>query len=468
MAAFSHTKSTPGWLALLAAVIMACSGDALWAKDEAPGVAEVAAAHDVATVASGRVLVGYHTAPNSPAAAGAELWYTTDRGKTWQRHGVGRNAENPLTFDAPSDGLYGFYLVLYGDGGRSESPQPQPGSAPQQWVYVDRAAPLVQVLAVVPDERFDLNREINIRWAVQDENLPNRPVSLSYRDGQVKSFQTIADSLPANSSYRWTVPADVSGRLEIRVLATDRAGNVGRYVADWLRIEGDTVSDSRRAGTDGQQPGTRRPRANSPASTQASVFKTGMESQNSTTDGSEPGFSEPEGSPKSVSEGAAAEAQKRYDLGTWHRLRGEQEEAKTRFGEALKLNPDLLAARNDLAGLLFLQGDYEGAERELGEVLAKDPRHRPALKTLALVQATRRNYRSSSESLQKLVLLDAEDAEAWLYLGDIRLFMGERAAAREAWTKAASLSSASEDTKQRAQKRLSIYRSDSLAVAPEQ
>jgi Flp pilus assembly protein TadD len=135
-----------------------------------------------------------------------------------------------------------------------------------------------------------------------------------------------------------------------------------------------------------------------------------------------------------------------------------------RFREALKLDPDLSAARNDLAGLLYLEGDYEGAERELQLVLSRDERHRPALKTLALVQATLRNYRSSAESLEKLLVLDAEDAEAWLYLGDVRLFMGQRSAAREAWSKAAAGQAAPEETRQRAQKRLAIYRVDRFAA----
>jgi Flp pilus assembly protein TadD len=136
--------------------------------------------------------------------------------------------------------------------------------------------------------------------------------------------------------------------------------------------------------------------------------------------------------------------------------------AALRYREALKLKPDLLEAHQDLGGLLCLQGSHEAAEREFQAILEKAPRHRPALKSLALVQATRRNYRSAQQTLQKLLLLDSEDAEAWLHFGDVTMFMGDRQGAREAWVRAASLENASAEVKERAAKRLAIYKAQPL------
>ncbi|HVP09976.1 MAG TPA: tetratricopeptide repeat protein [Phycisphaerae bacterium] len=422
-------------------------------------------------------MVGYHTARGSDSITAAELWYTCDRGQTWQRSAGGESGQNPIAFEAPQDGLFGLYVVLHNANGAS-APAPKTGTAPQQWVLVDRAAPIVQVLQLTPDVRFDLNREIHIRWAVRDDNLPNRPVSLHYRCDQSRAFQLIAGDLPANSSFSWTVPDNITGRVEIKISAVDQADNTGRYVADWLRVDGSTVTDSR--GTrmttiEGEQSAPEVAPNGHLMARHASSLTTAIDqpgarpmapSQRASPDSRGLPHSEPDAGPEPVPGGAAKEAQKCYDLGTWHRLRGEHDVAIARFRDALKLNPALSEARNDLAGLLYLQGDYEGAERELKFILAKDQRHRPALKTLALVQATRHNYRSSAESLEKLLLLDADDAEAWLYLGDIRLFMGERSRAREAWGKAAAGQTASEETRERAQKRLDIYRSDGFPAVP--
>ena len=422
-------------------------------------------------VASSRVMIGYQTAAASPQVTTAELWFTQDCGQTWQRSAASELIQSPIAFDAPADGLYGLYLVLRNASGASAE-APKTGTAPQQWILVDRVAPSVQALQVNTDARFDLNREIHIRWAAHDDNLANRPVALHYRCDQNKSFQLIADDLPANGSYSWTVPEGVAGRVEIKISATDRAGNIGRYVADWLRIDGSTVSGTRRDRLVAEDREKSAPGATpnkyllvrdpSPAATSPdrAAVRAMAPSQMPTEDSGARPHGEPDAGTESLPEGAAKEAQKCYDLGTWHRLRGEHEVAMARFRDALKLDPSLVAARNDLAGLLYLQGDYEGAERELQYVLSRDERHRPALKTLALVQATRHNYRSSAESLEKLLLLDAGDAEAWLYLGDVRLFMGERSAARDAWDKAAAAQASSAETKQRAQKRLAIYRID--------
>ena len=459
---------------LLAVLWLAAgSGSAALGSDDGGQAASGSAGPQARIVSSSRVSIGYQVAPHSPAVTAAELWYSRDRGQTWQRSMGGESAQNPIAFDVPEDGLYGLYIVLHNANGASAD-APKAGTAPQQWVSVDRTPPSVQLLQLTPDSRFDLNREVHIRWTARDENLPNRPVTLHYRREDSKLFWLIAEDLPAMSSYSWTVPEDVKGKVEIKVSAMDLAGNTGRYVADWLRIDGGAASvskPSRPSAEAGEQPAVGvglNGMPNRQGSRTVSAGQTGartmVDARPPTADAEGQPHSEPDAGSGTLPEGAAEEAQKCYDLGTWHRLRGELAVAEARFREAVKLNPGMTAARNDLAGLLYLQGDYDGAERELKLVLRTDERHRPALKTLALVQATRHNYRSSAECLEKLLLLDGEDAEAWLYLGDVRLFMGERSGAREAWGKAAAVQTAADDTKRRAQKRLEIYRSDRFAA----
>jgi tetratricopeptide (TPR) repeat protein len=176
-------------------------------------------------------------------------------------------------------------------------------------------------------------------------------------------------------------------------------------------------------------------------------------------------YPEPGARGKTVDRGAAIEARKRYDLGTWHRIRGEHAEALVKYREALELDPGLTCARNDLAGLLFLTGKHGSAAREFERVLKSDPRHLPALKSLALVQAAQRNYQSSAETLNRLLLIDENDADAWLYLGDVTMFMGDRTAAREYWTRAQTIPNVRADTRERSARRLAIYSGSDRRIA---
>src|SRR6185503_11511376 len=142
---------------------------------------------------SPKIEIGFQSARGSSSVDYCELWYTTDRAKSWTRwEESGTSPEGKVTFEAPSDGLYGFYLILHNDAGGS-APPPEAGMAPHDWVCVDREVPAVQLLEVRPDRQFAQNREVNIRWTASDDNLPDRPCALYYRSPQTTSFQLIAD-----------------------------------------------------------------------------------------------------------------------------------------------------------------------------------------------------------------------------------------------------------------------------------
>jgi len=407
-------------------------------------------------LSSPHVVVSFQAAPGSSPVTGVTVWYTDDQTRTWKSLPGALSPEaRRVVFDAPGDGLYGFFVVLHNAYGPSELP-PEAGTAPHQWVHVDRTAPIVQIVELRPDPHFYDNREVNIRWHAKDENLPDRPVKLHFRSGQTKSYRLIAENQAAASAFRWTVPEGVSGRISVKVSVVDRAGNIGRNVIDSFEIKEmpDLARQNRAA-----PPPTPLP---APAHTPDLVRPDPADGDVTRLVAAK--YSEPPALRPVVSDSAAAEAKKRYDLGTWHRLRGEYALAMVRYREALKLAPDSVAARNDLAGLLFLRGKRDAAERELKRVLSINPRHRPSLKSLALVQASQRKYRPAVENLNKLLLIDDSDAEAWMYLGDVTMFRGDRLAAREFWTRARDLKTASNEVRQRSEKRLAIYGGERLAL----
>lgn len=419
----------------------------------------------VQCLSSSRLSIAYQAAMEGGRATQVDVYVTDDQGRTWrrfasQRPNAGLNEDvqpksGTLGFEAESDGLYGFFIVLHNAAGAS-SPPPEAGTAPQQWIRVDREAPLVQILEVRPDERFDLNRDLTIRWTVEDVDLPDRPVSLHYRSEQTKSYRSIAESLGASSSYRWTIPDDLHAPIEIKVTAVDRAGNVGRSILSEVAFEATSHPPAVSArNTPKPLPSAfqgLRPQAKAPP----------RETARATAD-SIPGFpksmahGEPDAGSRPSDPKVNEEARRKYDAGTWHRLRGELDLALTRYQEALDIDPQYLAARHDRAGLLLLMGRPEEAEKELLRVLAKEPAHCGALKTLALVQTRLQNYRSAGETLQRLLLMEPKDAEAWLYFGDVTMFMGDRAGAREAWAKVGNLEGASEEVRRRANERMKLY-----------
>jgi Flp pilus assembly protein TadD len=417
-------------------------------------------------LSSDRLSIWFQAAEGMTEDTRAVLWYTSDGGDTWKRWGDQAATKVPIEFDAPADGLYGFFVVLKNASGES-SPPPGKGTAAQQWIGVDREAPSLQILSLRPDARFDLNREIHIRWKASDEGLPNRPVVIHYRSATRKSYALVAEGLPATGEISWTVPEDVDGKIEIKISATDAAGNTGRYLGDKLTLRGgkivqsgppakaeskvDPATESPGAGNvmtaDAKESAARSaalPKAMPPTASAPVVTLAEKESRAVPT----------------VSEEAAGEAKKLYEQGSWHRMRGEHELAVARYQEALKLDGDHLAARNDLAGVLCVLKRYKEAESQFRLVLWKDESNRVALRGLALVQATQRDYQPALATLSKLLLLEPNDADAWLYFGDVELFAGDRIAARQAWRKVESLSDVPEQVRQQAQRRLAIYAGD--------
>ncbi len=423
---------------------------------------------------SARIVLNYRAAKGSSDVTHAEAWITADRALTWKKISAPFGApKGKIAIDAPGDGLFGVYLILYNNAGPS-SPPPEPGTAPQQWVQVDRTTPFVQLLELRPDTGFNQNREVNLRWKSQDDAMNDRPVSLFFKPEGGTSFQTIAELQQGTSDYRWTVPSSVQGRVTVKAVALDRAGNTGESIIDSLVIPAEAVKPAVVAQTEPTPAPTVTPIAAAPVAAvptgprsvpMESVTTTPQQSKNSQVALTpEQTYGDPPKAREITQNAPVTEARRRYDLGTAHRQKGENAIAMVKFREALAMDPGFIEARNDLAGLEVLAGQHAAAEQEYKRVLDQDPSYKPALKSLALVQAYRKNYRSASQTLIRLLAVDPADGEAWLYLGDVTMFMGDKGAARQHWNKAVNTQTAVADVKERARKRLAIYRGEAVAT----
>ncbi|HRW53013.1 MAG TPA: hypothetical protein P5081_09000, partial [Phycisphaerae bacterium] len=175
----------------------------------------------------GRIMLGYGVDPTSPPVEGAELFYTTDEGRSWSEFILDNPIANPVSFNASDDGLYGFSFVLH--SARGSMPRPRAGAVPQRWVMVDRGAPHITMRNLQTPPAGAASRELVVGWLVTDanNNLGQRPVSISYRitSGGDSKARPIARALEAIGEYRWIIPMNIAGDIVIRIEAEDRAGN---------------------------------------------------------------------------------------------------------------------------------------------------------------------------------------------------------------------------------------------------
>jgi hypothetical protein len=155
-----------------------------------------------------------------------EAYATRDGGKTWQKLAEDPGRRSPIEFDLPEDGVWGIALAL-GTAGRPAEP-PAAGDAPDYWVEADTTRPAVTVHDVHRGSGDDAS-QIILSWAVQDRNLGPEPVELFWASQPDGPWQPGVRGLRAEALLHWPIPATAGSRLYLRLEATDRAGNVGRW-----------------------------------------------------------------------------------------------------------------------------------------------------------------------------------------------------------------------------------------------
>jgi tetratricopeptide (TPR) repeat protein len=376
--------------------------------------------------------------------ARVELWYTRDRGATWVRYGNSDEGQtNPILFTAPAEGLYGFTLTLAdAEASNPQVPGANPNSAaphapPQHWVFIDSTPPLVQWDGVEAAEDFATRRVVHLRWTAYDDHLTARPVVLAWQSSVDGAWQAVAPPIANTGRYDWTVPADVTGQITLKLTVSDLGGHAveriyGPVPIDrWLKTSATGL----------------------PATQPAAVAETrpATESLLSLTAGSPP-------APVDIEK--RLKAQDLHRQGAAHLKSGRYAVAAERFRAALEADPDLLAAQCDLAGIYYLQQDYTEALELYNTILARDPRYVPALRGASLAYGALRQYPQTRDMLKRLLAVMDNDAQAWFDLGDAMFMMGDTAAARSHWTRATTVDPTAEAVIRKARRRLELYGAD--------
>jgi hypothetical protein len=179
----------------------------------------------VRMVNSKRVSLNYEIKDVGPSGVSSvELWYTQD-GKKWERYDITSQPKPPFIVELKDEGLYGFTLVARNGVGLGKRP-PRNGDQPQVWVEVDITKPVVKLL----DTQVGVSGEgqhLSIHWRATDNNLGQRPITLSYAEQPTGPWTLIAANVENTGSYVWPIPPTIPARFVLRVEAADLVGNVG-------------------------------------------------------------------------------------------------------------------------------------------------------------------------------------------------------------------------------------------------
>jgi hypothetical protein len=68
-----------------------------------------------------------------------------------------------------------------------------------------------------------------IGWTASDKNLLGNSISLYYAQKPDGPWNVIVTGYKNEGLYRWALPTTLNGQVYLRVEASDKAGNVGRY-----------------------------------------------------------------------------------------------------------------------------------------------------------------------------------------------------------------------------------------------
>ncbi len=133
------------------------------------------------------------------------VYYTSDKGKHWQKYYELSPYEDYLTFYAEKENLYGFYFVFRTKDNISFPDEPKPGDVPKLYKYIDITAPKVKLYT--PSTNVLIGGMIyKIGWKIYDKNLDRAQSKLkvSYDGGH--RWHLLAKSIPKKGRITFRAP----------------------------------------------------------------------------------------------------------------------------------------------------------------------------------------------------------------------------------------------------------------------
>lgn len=363
-----------------------------------------------------------------------QLWYTADQGMTWHLHGYDDDRQSPVSFQAPSEGKFGFYVLALNATGPS-SQQPTRGTRPQAWVFVDYTPPVAQ-LHTAENATMLGQRVIKLRWSAVDAQLPPRPIVVGFQRLPSETWeQATAEPLANTGRYDWRIPADLSGAIAVRIVVTDNGGH--RVESDSKVVEiGEFVPNLQETvETNLKQDGDIQNLLGSPT--------LGLSIQDRLA-----------GVLPNQGQKARASALFREAMG--FRDQGRTRHAMARLREVAKLDPHMTKAFSEMGAILYQLGDFQNSLDAFRVAIGQQPSMKESLKGAAMALRQLKDYESAAEKLRTILKHHPDDAQTWMDLGDIGIYQGDELLARECYIKAGQVDSLGGGVKDQAHKRLAL------------
>lgn len=176
-------------------------------------------------LASKKFQIGYKLQDVGPSGVDVvELFITQDNGQSWYLYGSDDDTQSPIQVEVPREGTYGFSLGVRSGAGLASEP-PHEGDLPAIVVVVDQTAPAIESFAAEQGRGKNRNKLL-VTWKCTDENLAERPISLSYATSSEGPWQAASGAIEDSGSFIWTMTSSAPTRFHLRIEARDLAGNV--------------------------------------------------------------------------------------------------------------------------------------------------------------------------------------------------------------------------------------------------
>ena len=172
-------------------------------------------------------------------------WYSINRGDTWNKGGFFGVEQSHFLFKGEMDGQHWIRFV-----GPQQGTSTVPPGMPHRIYVVDRQPPRI-AMTVTPDcwvdeERtkprmFKVGQNVILRWEIRDANLDGDSTKLEMchaRFPHNKPWMALPGKPRWSGSMTVELPAGAAtnGGIRFRMLAKDKAGNVGIGMTDILHL----------------------------------------------------------------------------------------------------------------------------------------------------------------------------------------------------------------------------------------
>ncbi len=164
------------------------------------------------------------------ALADVELWGTEDGGSTWQKWGSDPDRQSPFDVQVANDGLFGFRMVIVSQNGKVSN-RPKHGDSADAWIKVDLAQPSAKITRAVYGDGHEAGMLV-IDYTCTDDNLHERPITLSYSETQNGPWVTVASGLKNTGIYLWKADSNLPENIFLKLESVDKAGNIGTHTLD--------------------------------------------------------------------------------------------------------------------------------------------------------------------------------------------------------------------------------------------